>query len=78
MAIAIAVNGQDHSPDVDRDMPLLWVIRDTLGLTGTKFGCGISACGQGDADRSRSGSPALGHSLQSRRQPIYGISRTIR
>jgi isoquinoline 1-oxidoreductase alpha subunit len=45
MAIAITVNGQDHSPDVDRDTPLLWVIRDALGLTGTKFGCGISACG---------------------------------
>jgi isoquinoline 1-oxidoreductase alpha subunit len=45
MAITITVNGQDHSPDVDRDTPLLWVIRDTLGLTGTKFGCGISACG---------------------------------
>jgi isoquinoline 1-oxidoreductase alpha subunit len=41
MAITITVNGQD----VDRDTPLLWVIRDTLGLTGTKFGCGISACG---------------------------------
>jgi isoquinoline 1-oxidoreductase subunit alpha len=45
MAITITVNGQDHSADVDRDTPLLWVIRDTLGLTGTKFGCGISACG---------------------------------
>src|SRR5882672_8078447 len=45
MAITITVNGQDHSLDVARDTPLLWAIRDTLGLTGTKFGCGISECG---------------------------------
>jgi isoquinoline 1-oxidoreductase subunit alpha len=45
MAITITVNGQDHSIDVEPDTPLLWVIRDALGLTGTKFGCGISACG---------------------------------
>jgi isoquinoline 1-oxidoreductase alpha subunit len=45
MAITITVNGQDHSVDVEPDTPLLWMIRDTLGLTGTKFGCGISACG---------------------------------
>ena len=45
MAIRITVNGQDHSLDVEPDTPLLWALRDTLGLTGTKFGCGISACG---------------------------------
>ena len=45
MAITITVNGQTHSLDLEPDTPLLWVIRDTLGLTGTKFGCGISACG---------------------------------
>ncbi len=45
MAITITVNGQDHALDVAGDTPLLWAIRDTLGLTGTKFGCGISACG---------------------------------
>jgi aerobic-type carbon monoxide dehydrogenase small subunit (CoxS/CutS family) len=45
MAYTIKVNGTDHSVDVDGDTPLLWVLRDTLGLTGTKFGCGISACG---------------------------------
>jgi isoquinoline 1-oxidoreductase alpha subunit len=45
MAITITVNGQDRSLDVAGDTPLLWAIRDTLGLTGTKFGCGISACG---------------------------------
>jgi isoquinoline 1-oxidoreductase alpha subunit len=45
MAITITVNGQARSLDVEPDTPLLWVIRDTLGLTGTKFGCGIAACG---------------------------------
>ena len=45
MAITITVNGQDHSIDVEPDTPLLWAIRDTLGLTGTKFGCGIAECG---------------------------------
>jgi isoquinoline 1-oxidoreductase subunit alpha len=45
MAVTITVNGQARSVDVEPDTPLLWVIRDTLGLTGTKFGCGIAACG---------------------------------
>ena len=39
------INGQPHEVDVDPDTPLLWVLRDTLGLTGTKFGCGIAQCG---------------------------------
>jgi len=41
----INVNGMDHSVDVVDDMPLLWVLRDVLDLTGTRFGCGIGACG---------------------------------
>ena len=45
MAITLMVNGQPRSLDVEPDMPLLWAVRETLGLTGTKFGCGISACG---------------------------------
>jgi isoquinoline 1-oxidoreductase alpha subunit len=45
MAITIKVNGRDRSVDVESDTPLLWAIHDTLGLTGTKFGCGIAACG---------------------------------
>jgi isoquinoline 1-oxidoreductase alpha subunit len=45
MAFSLTVNGTDHQVDVDDDTPLLWVIRDTLGLTGTKFGCGIAQCG---------------------------------
>ncbi len=43
--IALTVNGTRHDVDVSGDMPLLWVIRDTLGLTGTKFGCGLAQCG---------------------------------
>ena len=45
MAITITVNGKTHTLDVDPEMPLLWALRETLGLTGTKFGCGVSACG---------------------------------
>jgi isoquinoline 1-oxidoreductase alpha subunit len=45
MPITFTVNGRPHTVDVEPDTPLLWVIRDTVGLTGTKFGCGISACG---------------------------------
>jgi isoquinoline 1-oxidoreductase alpha subunit len=41
----VQVNGEDHSVDVPGDMPLLWVLRDVIGLTGTKFGCGIAQCG---------------------------------
>jgi isoquinoline 1-oxidoreductase alpha subunit len=58
MAITLTVNGQVRSLDVEPDTPLLWAIRDTLGLTGTKFGCGVAACGactvhiNGKAERS--------------------------
>ena len=41
----MTVNGETVSLDVDPDMPLLWVLRDVLDLTGTKFGCGVAACG---------------------------------
>ena len=43
--INLTINGQSHSLDIDPDTPLLWAIRDTVGLTGTKYGCGISQCG---------------------------------
>lgn len=43
--IALTVNGQDVSVDLDPDTPLLWVLRDELKLTGTKFGCGVAQCG---------------------------------
>lgn len=58
MAINVTVNGQVRSLDVEPDTPLLWAIRETLGLTGTKYGCGVAACGSctvhinGKAERS--------------------------
>jgi aerobic-type carbon monoxide dehydrogenase small subunit (CoxS/CutS family) len=45
MAITLVVNGIAHTVDVEPDTPLLWVLRDTLKLTGTKFGCGLAQCG---------------------------------
>ena len=45
MSVKLKVNGVIHELDVEDDAPLLWVIRDELGLTGTKFGCGIAQCG---------------------------------
>ena len=45
MAYSITVNGETHSVDADGDTPLLWVLRDVLGMTGTKFGCGLGLCG---------------------------------
>jgi len=45
MAVKFQLNGKQVSADVEPDTPLLWVIRDTFGLTGTKFGCGIAQCG---------------------------------
>jgi isoquinoline 1-oxidoreductase subunit alpha len=56
--VRLVVNGRDQQVDVDPSTPLLWVLRDTLGLTGTKYGCGIAQCGactvhiEGDAVRS--------------------------
>ena len=56
--ITFIVNGQTRSADVEPDTPLLWVLRETLGLTGTKFGCGVALCGactvhvEGQATRS--------------------------
>ena len=43
--IALSINGKIHNVDVESDTPLLWVLRDTIGLTGTKYGCGIAQCG---------------------------------
>ena len=58
MATTIKVNGVERTVDVDDDTPLLWVLRDVLGMTGTKFGCGMALCGactvhiNGEATRS--------------------------
>ncbi len=45
MEIALTVNGKSHKVDVEPETPLLWVLRDNIGLTGTKYGCGIARCG---------------------------------
>ena len=45
MAFMLKINGTPHEVDVDGDTPLLWVLRDVLGMTGTKFGCGMALCG---------------------------------
>ena len=45
MAHVLKINGTEHQVDVDDDTPLLWVLRDVLGMTGTKFGCGMALCG---------------------------------
>jgi isoquinoline 1-oxidoreductase alpha subunit len=45
MSITVRINGTEHRLDVDPDMPLLWVLRDVLNLTGTKYGCGEALCG---------------------------------
>ncbi|MDO7558442.1 MAG: (2Fe-2S)-binding protein [Loktanella sp.] len=45
MSTTLTVNGKSHTVDLPDDVPLLWVLRDAVGLTGTKFGCGVAACG---------------------------------
>ncbi|WP_121634379.1 (2Fe-2S)-binding protein [Tropicibacter alexandrii] len=45
MATSLTVNGQTHDVDLPDDVPLLWVLRDALNLTGTKYGCGVASCG---------------------------------
>ena len=45
MAVQLTINGNAHDVDLPDDVPLLWVLRDEIGLTGTKFGCGVAACG---------------------------------
>jgi isoquinoline 1-oxidoreductase alpha subunit len=58
MTTTLTVNGTAHEVDLPEDVPLLWVLRDALGLTGTKYGCGVAACGsctvhiEGEAVRS--------------------------
>src|ERR1700751_736582 len=71
MAFTININGSPHSVDVDGDTPLLWVLRDVLGMTGTKFGCGVALCGactvhlDGSPRRAcvMPASAAVGHSI---------------
>ncbi len=77
MAISFRVNGRAVSLDVEPDMPLLWALRDELGLTGTKFGCGVAACGACtvhiDGEASRSCSVLVGDVADSDVMTIEGI-----
>jgi len=59
MDFTIKVNGAEHRVDVDGDTPLLWVLRDVLGMTGTKFGCGMALCGACTVHPIGTGSPSV-------------------
>jgi aerobic-type carbon monoxide dehydrogenase small subunit (CoxS/CutS family) len=76
--ITLKVNGEAHSVDVDPQTPLLWVLRDTIGLTGTKYGCGIAACGactvHVDGGAVRSCSFPLGDAADRSITTIEGLS----
>src|SRR5258708_14533234 len=80
MAFTIKINGRDHSVDVDGDTPLLWVLRDVIGMTGTKFGCGVGLCGactvQIDGTATRSCITAIDSIRSSAVPPIGAVART--
>ncbi len=77
--IRLTVNGSAYQTDADPDTPLLWVLRDDLGLTGTKYGCGIAACGACtvhlDGGAVRSCSFPLGEVKDQQVTTIEGLSR---
>jgi isoquinoline 1-oxidoreductase subunit alpha len=76
--IVLTVNGQRHELDIEPETPLLWVLRDELGLTGTKFGCGIAQCGACtvhiDGQPTRSCSVAVSDVGQAAITTIEGLS----
>src|SRR4030088_226952 len=78
MSFTIKVNGNTHSVDVDGDTPLLWVLRDVVGMTGTKFGCGAALCGactvHVDGEARRSCAIALEDVAGKRITTIEGLS----
>ena len=80
MPFKINVNGTAHSVDVEADTPLLWVLRDVLGMTGTKFGCGIAVCGACtvhiDGAPARSCVTAIGGIGDKRITTIEAVSQT--
>lgn len=77
--IQLHVNGSEYSVDVDGDMPLLWALRDVLGLKGTKFGCGVAQCGACtvhlDGRAVRSCAVDVGVACLSKITTIEGLSR---
>ncbi len=78
MAIKIVVNGKEYTVDADPDMPLLWVLRDSLGLTGTKYSCGSGQCGACtvhlDGEPTRSCVTPLKEAAKSAITTIEGLS----
>jgi isoquinoline 1-oxidoreductase alpha subunit len=81
MKFKLSINGQKREVDVDADTPLLWVLRDELGLTGTKYGCGIAECGACtvhiDGEPWRSCSLAVGEVGKSAVVTIEGVEGKI-
>ena len=79
--IAFEVNGTTHDVDASPDMPLLWVLRDMLGLTGTKFGCGLGQCGactvHVDGAAVRSCLTTAGSAAGKKMTTIEGLSPTV-
>jgi isoquinoline 1-oxidoreductase alpha subunit len=78
VAITLTVNEQSHTIDVEPETPLLWAIRDSIGLTGTKFGCGVAACGactvHVDGEAVRSCSLPVSAAQNSRITTIEGLA----
>jgi len=77
--VQLNINGRAQQVEVEPDTPLLWVLRDTLGLTGTKYGCGIAACGSCtvhlNGDPVRSCNIPVSKAVGSRITTIEGLSR---
>ncbi len=77
-SIVLVVNGRERRVEADPEMPLLWVLRDTLGLTGTKFGCGAGLCGACtvhlDGEAARSCMTPVGSVSRRRVTTIEGLS----
>ncbi|WP_225772584.1 (2Fe-2S)-binding protein [Inquilinus sp. Marseille-Q2685] len=81
MSIALTLNGQSFSFDGDPETPLLWVIREAAGLTGTKYGCGVAACGACtvhlDGAAVRSCSVPVGSAAGAAVTTIEGLAATV-
>lgn len=79
--ISFQLNGHDQAVDVNPDMPLLWVLRDTLGMTGTKYGCGMALCGACtvhiDGEPTRSCVTPVSRVASKRVTTIEGISTDL-
>jgi isoquinoline 1-oxidoreductase alpha subunit len=79
--ITLNINGQNHDLDVEPEMPLLWVLRDRLNMTGTKFGCGVAQCGactvHVDGESRRSCSTMVGDVVGSEITTIEGLEGKV-